>query len=112
MHRRLLSNPIAPATALVMIAGVVSGCLTYEGFLRKKADTYCETLAKCNPDTPCAYPSPADTGYGDFDDCDFDSAAARDCLRGEWICSNDFGGQEFSYPLSPEICDSVCRSAK
>lgn len=97
---------------LAALAAVLQGCLDYEGFLRKKKDKYCETLAKCNPDLPCTIAGPTDTGYGDFEDCDFDAGAARDCLRGEWTCSDEFGSQEFSYPLSPDICADVCRSEK
>jgi hypothetical protein len=94
---------------LVVVALGVAGCLTYEGFLRKKEAKYCEMLAECNPDTPCEIPSATDTGYGDFDDCDFDSRAARDCLRGVWTCDDTFG-PAWSYPLDPEVCSLVCGS--
>ena len=49
---------------MVLLAGLgATSCLSYSAFLEKKANKYCEELAKCNPDTPCNAPSGVDTGY-------------------------------------------------
>jgi hypothetical protein len=84
----------------------VAGCLNYERFLDKKADKYCEELAKCNPDTPCEVPSSLDTGSLDADECNFDAGSARDCLAGTWTCDDRFPG--FEYPVPAQACYSVC----
>lgn len=93
--------------AVATWASLASGCLSYEKFLQKKHDKYCEELAKCNPDIPCEQPEATDTGYGTVgEDCDFDGGAAHDCLNGVWTCNNDFVG--FEYPIGPQACEAVC----
>lgn len=81
------------------------GCLSYEEFLNKRHDKYCEELAKCNPETPCDIPIGLDTGYGN-DECTFDAGVARDCLHGTWTCADP--GPGFEYPLPPPACNAVC----
>lgn len=94
---------------LLLAAPLVSlgtGCLSYQDFLAKKHEKYCEELAKCNPDIPCEQPEEADTGYGTGEECDFQSGAARDCLKGTWTCNTEFVG--FEYPIGPQACEGVC----
>ena len=40
----------------------------------------------------------------EFSDCDYDSKAAAECLKGDWVCSNL--GVVF-FPDYPDICDDV-----
>lgn len=79
---------------------VLTGCLSYEGFLRKQNEKYCEVQAQCNPNILCEV---YDTGEPN---CIFDAGAARDCLSGPWECDNQFPG--FEEPIPPQICASVC----
>lgn len=96
--------------ALISLASISPSCSSYSGFLNKKSEKYCQVQAECNPEISCDLANSLDTGYTSSDeDCDFDARAARDCLRGEWTCSKEI--PEFSYPIPPKVCASVCRSA-
>jgi hypothetical protein len=94
--------------AVVLAFAGSAGCLSYQEFLTKRHDKYCEELANCNPDIPCDIPIGLDTGYAN-DECDFDAGAARDCLHGTWTCATPGAG--FEYPLPPPACDAVCGGA-
>lgn len=79
------------------------GCLDYESFLQKKNAKQCEIEQACNPNLDCQL----DTGIG-AENCEFDAAAARDCLSGGWVCDETSPG--FEYAVPPQICDAVCRA--
>jgi hypothetical protein len=84
---------------------VLAGCLSYNSFNDRFVDKYCETLEDCNPAIPCQPPEPIPE-----DDCDFDSQAAHDCLKGAYTCDTDDPG--FEYVIAPQICLSVCGEAQ
>jgi hypothetical protein len=102
MRRRALGTRVLGA----LLASVVAGCLSYDAFLEKKSNKYCEELAKCNPETPCEIPAGVDTGSPAEEDCDYDAGAARDCLNGVWTCDDRFPG--FEYPVPAQACFAVC----
>jgi hypothetical protein len=47
----------------------------------------------------------------EFEACDYDPAAAADCLRGEWVCNTEYA--PVLWPERPAVCDDVwiCGSA-
>ncbi|MEQ1505118.1 MAG: hypothetical protein ABMB14_22985 [Myxococcota bacterium] len=92
----------------MMVLAPLPGCLSYEQFLERKSERYCDELANCNPNAICAEPTGTDTGYAaDLFDCAFDAKAARACLNGTWTCNTEFGA-EFAYPIGPAECALVC----
>lgn len=85
----------------------VAACgLSQEKFEEQFAEKFCEEWAACNTTTEC--PTGTGTGTGTTE-CDFDKAAAKDCLDGEWTCNTDFPG--FEFPVPPAACADVCGAA-
>ena len=84
---------------------IASGCLSETSFFEKYGEKRCEEFARCvtNASASCEELTTTATSMGD---CEFDKAAAHDCLKGTWTCDTQFEGYEF--PVPPSACASVC----
>ena len=86
------------------------GCgISEDKFNEEFAAKYCEEQAICNPEMACGDATGTTTTGTVVVECDFDKAAAKDCLNGTWSCNDDFPGFEFAVP--PSVCGSVCGAA-
>ncbi len=86
-----------------LVACMLAACsLSPEDFASKKRDVACEVCE----------------GQGNFDceqipeespeemaGCDYDEDAARECLKGDWVCNTDTPPIVFAE--QPDICDDV-----
>jgi hypothetical protein len=84
---------------------VAAGCLSEEAFNEKYDEKMCEEFKVCvTAETATCDELPKLTE--DTAACEFDEASARDCLRGLWVCDEQFPGYEI--PIPPAACASVC----
>jgi hypothetical protein len=84
---------------------IASGCLSEASFFEKYAERRCEEFATCvtAETASCEQLTTTETESAD---CEFDKAAARDCLKGAWTCDTQFEG--FEIPVPPSACANVC----
>src|SRR5687768_1665108 len=87
---------------LVLGIATLGGCLSPEEYPLKYEEKYCEEWAECNAG-PCSIPTASAVQIPDG--CDFDRGEARDCLKADWACNDEFPG--FEYPTPAEACSRV-----
>lgn len=77
--------------------------MSEEDFAADYMDKYCEELTTCGSEFECADTTGTATGTTTSEiTCEFDSAAAKDCLDGEWTCDDTL-----KLPVPPSECGSV-----
>lgn len=81
---------------------------TEESFSEDFVTAYCDAWTACNTTTDCPVSSGGTTTTTGTSTCDFDKAAASDCLDGEFTCNTDVPG--FEYVEAPAACANVCGS--
>lgn len=93
MHRMI------PFFALTFL----TGCgMSEEKFMEEFEAKFCEKLEECG-DFSCD-DATGTTATGTEMTCEnYDKAAAKDCINGEWTCDADFG-----FPIPPTVCNDVC----
>ena len=92
-------------TSSILLVSV--GCLSEARFNEKYAEKKCEEFERCvTSGGSCGELGTGSTTTADPVECEFDKAAARECLRGVWTCDDQFEGYEF--PIPPSACASVC----
>ncbi len=81
--------------------------LSEEKFAEEYAQTFCDKIVELDCGTECVEATGTDTTATatGTDTCEYDAKAAKDCLNGEWVCT-DFGGG-FLFPEGPAECLQV-----
>ena len=93
----------------IMLGALVglAGCLNEDKFTEQYADAACAEQTICDEaiaELVCNPPAVDDAVEAVESTCDFDKAAAKDCLDGAWSCS------EFDIAVPPSACANVCGS--
>ena len=73
------------------------------------ATKLCDMVLECTGE-PCPETATGTTGTTGTtatvpDDCEFDGAAAKECIDAEWTCSEEVAG--FSFPVPADVCANV-----
>jgi len=90
-------RPVAPLLSLMLV-----GCgVSEDEFQNRYGEKYCDQQLSCVPESECDYAGYPDPTKG----CDYDPAAAKDCLKDEWTCNVEFDPVVF--PESAKTCDDV-----
>lgn len=93
-------------TAIASLAFLAACGISEESFAEKYADKFCEVSEDLSCGDWCGDTSGTGTTTATTsNDCDFDSAAAKDCLNGEWTCNSDF--DPILFPEGPAACLEV-----
>lgn len=84
------------------------GGVNENNFGEKYVEKYCAEYEDCSGESDCPLTTMATpTGYTPPTpaECDFDQAAADDCIDGEWTCDSFYG---FTVVIPPPACCAVC----
>lgn len=77
--------------------------MSEDKFADKFADKACETC-----ESWCDLPEGDDSGEDATADCDFDSKAAKECLKADWTCETiGEGDAAIEFPDLPAVCGTV-----
>jgi hypothetical protein len=76
--------------------------ITEDEFAAGYTDKYCAQLETCGSDFACSTSGTTATTTTALANCEFDAAAAQDCLDGEWTCDDSL-----NLPNPPAACGTV-----
>jgi hypothetical protein len=93
-----MKNLFAVSTLFALAACGISE----DDFAAEYADKYCAELETCGSDFTCSTTGTTTATTTAVADCEFDAAAAQDCLDGEWTCDDTL-----KLPIPPAACGTV-----